>query len=413
MPRAIEDMPPRPASQPYPSPIEEVPLLGNTPIICFGKDWGTDPTSNMHVMRILARANRVLWVNSIGTRRPGVNRRHLGRLFHKTRRGFDGCVPVAPNMQVFNPLAVPFPEIPVVARFDSALLAPVLRGISRRLGFERPIMWTYFPVAVGLVGRLRERAVIYHCVDDYAEFRGVNGPALRRAERELLKVADVVFTSSELLWRERRQENPNTFFIQHGVDVDHFSRALDPGLPVPADVEGLPRPIVGYFGLIADYVDLELIAEAARMKPSWSFVLVGGSVTDLRAVTGLANVHLLGQRSYDSLPGYCRVFDVGVIPFRVNALTVRANPLKLREYLAAGLPVVSTPLPEAARYGALGRLARTPQPVAGEIQRALEGRAEPVVEQRRLAMRAESWESRVQEMSRLIRETLGPRLGLA
>src|SRR2546428_285482 len=132
--RAIEDMTPRPASQPaHPSPIEEVPVLGSTPIICFGKDWGTDPTSNMHVMRILARTNRVLWVNSIGTRRPGVNRRDLGRLFHKLRRGFDGCVPVAPNMHVFNPLAVPFPEIPVVARFNTALLAPVLRRISRRL----------------------------------------------------------------------------------------------------------------------------------------------------------------------------------------------------------------------------------------------------------------------------------------
>ena len=413
MPRAIEDMPPRPASQPYPSPIEEVPLLGNTPIICFGKDWGTDPTSNMHVMRILARTNRVLWVNSIGTRRPGVNRRDLGRLFHKLRRGFDGCVPVAPNMHVFNPLAVPFPEIPVVARFNSALLAPVLRGISRRLGFERPIMWTYFPVAVGLVGRLRECAVIYHCVDDYAEFRGVNGPALRRAERELLKVADVVFTSSELLWRERRQENPNTFFVQHGVDVNHFSRALAPDLPVPADVEGLPRPIVGYFGLIADYVDLELIAEAARMRPGWSFALVGGCVTDVRVLSGLANVHLLGQRSYDSLPGYCRAFDVGVIPFRVNALTVRANPLKLREYLAAGLPVVSAPLPEVGRYSPLVRLAAGPEAFVEEIERALEERSEPFIEQRLQAMRAESWESRVHEMSRIIRETLGPRLGLA
>jgi len=419
---ASEGMSPRPASplaaaqlsQPaFRSRSEEASGLGNIPIICFSKDWGTDPTSNTHIMRILSRRNRVLWVNSIGTRRPGVNRRDLGRLFRKLRRGFDGCVPVAPNLHVFNPLTIPFPEIPVVARFNSALLSAVLGRVSRRLGFERPILWTYFPGAVGLVGRLRERAVIYHCVDDYAEFRGMNGPALRRAEHELLKAADLVFTSSELLWRERRQENPNTFFIQHGVDVDHFSRALDPGLPVPADVEGLPRPIVGYFGLIADYVDLELIAEAARMKPSWSFVLVGGSVTDLRAVTGLANVHLLGQRSYDSLPGYCRVFDVGVIPFRVNALTVRANPLKLREYLAAGLPVVSTPLPEVARYGALVRLAANPEAFVGEIERALEERGEPFVEQRRLAMRAESWESRVEEMSRLIRETLGPRLGLA
>jgi len=397
---------------PQPPEAIEAPRPGSPPIICIGKDWEGDPTSNTHFMRLLSRRNRVLWVNSIGTRRPGVNRRDLGRLLYKFRRVFDGCAQVAPNMHVFNPLVVPFPELPGVARFNSTFLSAALRRTSERLGFERPLMWTYFPTAVGLVGRLRECAVIYHCIDDYAEFPGVNGAALRRAEQQLLKVADLVVTSSEILWRERRQENPRTFFIPHGVDVDHFSRALDPGLRVPMDVGGLPRPIVGYFGLIADYVDLELIAEAARMQPHWSFVLVGGWATSLRALSGLANVHLLGRRPYDSLPGYCRAFDVGVIPFRMNALTVRVNPIKLREYLAAGLPVVSTPLPEVARYRALVHLADSPKMFVEEIERALGERSEPFLAQRLLAMRAESWESRVGEVCRLIRDTLGLRLGL-
>jgi len=387
-------------------------MLENIPIICFSKDWGTDPTSNTHIMRILSRQNPVLWVNSIGTRRPGANRRDLAKLLHKLRRGLSGCVPVAPNLHVFHPLAIPFPEMPVVARLNSALVSTALRRACGRLGLERPILWTYYPGVVGLVGRLRESAVIYHCVDDYAEFRGMNGPALRRAERELLKVADLVLTSSELLWRERRQENPRTFLIQHGVDVDHFARALDPGLPIPADVGELPRPIIGYVGLIADYVDLELMAQAARMRPRWSFVLVGGSVTDLGALRGLPNVYVLGRRSYDSLPAYCRAFDVGVIPFRMNALTVRANPLKLREYLAAGLPVVSTPLPEVARYGGLVHLATGAEAFVGEIERALEERSEPERAQRLLAMRAESWEHRVDEIAQLVRDTLGPRLGV-
>src|SRR5437899_365007 len=268
----------------------EAPRPGSPPIICIGKDWEGDPTSNTHFMRLLSRRNRVLWVNSIGTRRPGVNRRDLGRLLYKFRRAFDGCAQVAPNMHVFNPLVVPFPELPGVARFNSTFLSAALRRTSERLGFERPLMWTYFPTAVGLVGRLRECAVIYHCIDDYAEFPGVNGAALRRAEQQLLKVADLVVTSSEILWRERRQENPRTFFIPHGVDVDHFSRALDPGLRV--------------------------------------------------------------------------------------------------------------------------HLADSPKMFVEEIERALGERSEPFLAQRLHAMRAESWESRVGEVCRLIRDTLGLRLGL-
>ncbi len=385
-------------------------MLENASIICIGKDWGTDPTSNTHVMRILARRNRVLWVNSIGIRRPGANGRDLRRILHKLRQSLDGCVQVAPNLYVFHPLVIPLPDIPAVARANSLLLTAALRKTSRRLGFERPILWSFLPTAAGLVGRLEERAVVYHCVDDYAEFRGVAGDALRRAERQLIGSADVVLTSSELLWQERKQENPQTFFVLHGVDVDHFARALDPALPLPPDVAALPRPIVGFHGLIAEWVDLDLVAAVARMRPDWSFVLVGRCITDSTPLRGLRNVHLLGQRPYDTLPGYCRAFDVGIIPFRLNALTLRANPLKLREYLAAGLPVVSTPLPEVARYQDLVHLAEGGQAFQSEIEGALRERGEPFAAQRAAAMRAESWEGRVEEMSRIIGDVLGPRL---
>lgn len=385
-------------------------MLESASIVCFGKDWGGDPTSSNHIMRILSRKNRVLWVNSIGIRRPGVNRRDLMRIVDKLRRSLDGCVPVAPNVHAFNPLVVPFPGVPLAARLNSALLSSALGRVVRRLDFTRPIMWTFLPTAVGLVGKLGERAVIYHCVDDHAEFRGVDGATLRRAERDLVKAADIVFTSSELLWRERGQENPRTYFIPHGVDVDQFARALTPDLPLPADLRAIPRPIVGFCGLIADFVDRELIAEAARRRPTWSFVLIGRCVSDVRGLSSLSNVHVLGQRPYHSLPEYFRGFDVGIIPFRVNALTVRANPLKLREYLAAGLPVVSTPLPEVARYGALVHVADGAPAFVDGIERAIEERGESFSEARVAAMRAESWESRVEEMCRIIHEALGPQL---
>lgn len=386
-------------------------MLENTSIICFAKDWGGDPTSPDHIMRILSRNNRVLWVNSIGIRRPGVNRRDLKRVFSKLRHSLDGCVRVAPNIHVFNPLIIPFHDRPLVAHMNCLLLASVVRMVSRRVNFERPIVWSFLPTTAELVGRLGERALIYHCLDEHAEFRGVASTALRRAERQLVRAADLVFTSSELLWRERVQENPRTFFVPHGVNFSHFARASDSSLPIPEDVSSLPRPRVGFIGLIAEYVDLELIAEVARLRPEWSFVMIGRCVTDPKPIRGLANIHLLGQRPYDSLPGYCRAFDVGLIPFRVNALTVRANPLKLREYLAAGLPVVSTPLPEVVRYRDYVHTASGAEAFAGEIERALAERGTQFAKSRRVeAMRAESWERRVEEMCEHIRDVLGARL---
>jgi glycosyltransferase involved in cell wall biosynthesis len=261
----------------------------------------------------------------------------------------------------------------------------------------------------GLAEKLEESAIIYHCVDDYAEFSGVKGESLRRSERELMKVADLVFVSSKQLWRERVKFNPRTYFVPHGVDLTHFSRALNPHLAVPGDIVNVRPPIIGFFGLVADWVDLDVVADVARARPDWSFVLIGRCITDTKVVTKLPNVLLLGQRPYESLPAYCRAFDVGIIPFRVNNLTVRANPLKLREYLAAGLPVVSTPLPEVTKYAEVVRVAEKSEEFVREIEQALKEREEPFVRTRLAAMKRESWESRVEEFSRVIDEYISPR----
>ena len=384
-------------------------MLEKTSIICFGKDWGGDPTSKNHIMGILSRRNQVLWVNSIGIRRPGLTTYDLQRLWKKFRRGLGGCVRVAPNIHVVNPLVIPLPGVPAVARLNDAIVSVVVRRACRRLGLTRPIVWSFFPYVAGLVGKLREGAVVYHCVDDYAEFRGVARDPLRRDERRLMAMADVVFTSSELLREERVAYNPRTFFVPHGVDFAHFSRALEPGMPEPGEFRQIGRPRIGFIGLVADWVDLELVAAAARMRPDWSFVIVGRCLVDVKAVKTLPNVHLLGQQPYESLPAYCRAFDVGIIPFRVNALTIRANPLKLREYLAAGLPVVATPLPEIVKYGPLVRMAQGPDEFVTEIEHALHERGEPFVEKRLTAMRDESWESRVEELCGHVTEALALR----
>ncbi|HYV17884.1 MAG TPA: glycosyltransferase [Verrucomicrobiae bacterium] len=382
--------------------------LAGVPIVCFAHDFEGDPTSKTHIMRLLARAgSRVLWVNSIGLRRPSASRGDARRIFDKVRRSVRGCREVEPNLFVTSPLALPLHGLAVADRFNRALLGSTLRRLCRRLDFDQPILWTFMPNVGGLLGACRERCVIYHCVDEYTAFSGVVKQAIGPMEEDLTRRAEVVFTSSERLGDERRRLNANVHFVPHGVDLDHFGRALDPTLPVPADLRDVPGPVIGFFGLIADWVDLDLVRAAALARPQWSFVLIGKLATAAEVLGGVPNVRLLGQKPYASLPSYCRGMDVGIIPFRTNTLTVRANPLKLREYLAAGLPVVSTPLPEVARYEGLVRLAGDLDGFLRAIEAGLEARSAEADRARAESMRGESWEARVREMERIVTSRLG------
>jgi glycosyltransferase involved in cell wall biosynthesis len=373
-------------------------MMEGASIVCFAHDWGGDPTSKTHIMRILARRNRVLWVNSIAMRRPAASGRDLRRMIDKVAKGFRGCREVEPNLFVTNPLVIPLPGWDVADRLNAGILAATLRRLCRRHGLEHPILWSFLPNVGRLLGRLDERLAIYHCVDEYSAFSGVSRDAIARMERDLVGRADLVLTSSEQLAAERIGLNPNTHFVSHGVDLGHFAGALDRGLETPADLRALPRPVIGFFGLLADWVDLDLVRDLARARPDWSFALVGKQATGTEAVRGLPNVHLLGQKPYALLPAYCRGFDVGMIPFRTNELTLRANPLKLREYLAAGLPVVSTSLPEVARYRTLVHLAEGTDGFMQAITAALGERSPASDRARAASMEAESWEARVAEI---------------
>ena len=381
-------------------------MIEGQSIICISQDWEGDPTSKKHIMRILSARNRVLWVNSIGMRRPTTAASDLRRLVAKLRRIVSGVRLVEPNIYVMDPPVLPLPGIRAAEQVNRIVLAARLRQLCRRLQMQRPIIWTFLPNVNWLLGRLHERMVIYHCVDEYSQFSGVPKDVIIRMERELIQRADIVFTSAEKLCAERREINPRTYFIPHGVDVAHFSRALDPDTAVASEIRTLPKPVIGFFGLLADWVDLDMIGALARARPKWSFALVGKAQTDLQAVQGLPNVHLIGQRPYSALPGYCRGFDVGLIPFRMNELTLRVNPLKLREYLAAGLPVVSTPLPEVVRYQGVVHIATNREGFLEEIEAALKERTSEQDRARVAMMQSEGWEARVGEMSRLVEERL-------
>ncbi len=380
-------------------------MLEGHDIICFCNDWDGDPLSKKHIMQRMARRNRVLWVNSIGNRNPTATVRDFKRIVNKLGKFLGGLRRVEQNLWVFSPLALPFHGNAAARRINRFCLSASLRRACRRLGFRNPITWSFVPSSGDVVGTLGEKFIVYHCVDEYSEFSGTDKAAILELERRLIEKSDVVFVSSGPLEQSKRRLNPCTFLVTHGVDVEHFRRACAPETAVPAEIASLPRPVVGFYGLIADWVDLALVRKMALARPQWSFVLIGKLDTDPAPVAGLPNVHLPGRKSYGDLPAWCKGMDVAISPFVINELTLAANPLKLREYLAAGLPAVSTALPEAERIGGYLRVGKSDDDFLYQVESLLaertNGSGGPQLAISR-SMDNESWDAKVEELSRIV-----------
>jgi glycosyltransferase involved in cell wall biosynthesis len=347
-------------------------------------------------MRLLSRDNRVLWVNSIGYRTPSVSKRDLGRVVTKLKAATHSLREVEPNLFVLNPLVVPLYSNPAVAAFNRRWLRHQVQRAMARLRFRRPINWVFNPAAALIAGELGEDELIYHCVDEYTAFSGVHSTALAASERRLLEIADFVIVSSHKLYAAKAKINPRCALVRHGVDFHHFRKALDPATPVPDDIGHLPRPVIGYFGLIAqDWIDLPLLMDVANAFPNSSLAMLGKSTMDLSPLTKLPNVHLLGRKPYDSLPNYCKAFDVAIIPFPINEATLNSNPLKAREYLAAGLPVVSTAIPEVRVLNQC-RVAETHEQFINGIRAALSDPGSKAA--RSNSVRDQGWDARLDEI---------------
>jgi glycosyltransferase involved in cell wall biosynthesis len=385
---------------------ESAATLRGRDILCFSHDWSGDPLSKTHLMRVLARDNRVLWVNSIGYRTPTASQADVSRAFKKLAAAASPVREPEPNIFVLNPIAIPAYGRPRVRALNRRLLRLQVRRAMRRLNFKNPINWVFNPAAAVIAGAFDEDLLIYQCVDEYTAFTGVSSQSIAELEEQLLRRADLVIVSADLLYRSKAPFNPHTVLVRHGVDFMHFRRALDAATAVPDEIARLPRPVIGFFGLIADWVDLDLLADVARRFSEGSLVMIGKATTDTSALERLPNVHLLGRKPYESLPAYCKGFDVALMPFRINELTLNANPLKVREYLAAGLQVVSTAIPEVEVMG-LCRIGRDGDGFMREIDAAL---ADPgPSEERSEAVRAESWEARVDEIRRHLSSLEGAR----
>jgi hypothetical protein len=367
-------------------------------LVVFGEDWGGHPSSTQHLMTHLSRDWRILWVDSLGLRRPRLTARDAGRAFSKgcarfTQRSNRYEEANAP-FPVIAPLALPFPGSKIARGLNSQLLARRLCPILEAETMRRPILWMSLPTAVAAAGRLGERAIVYYCGDDFGALEGVDHEAVARLENELAFRADLVIAASASL--AARFPSRKTIHVPHGVDFDLFSK---PAPRAPDLPEG--RPVAGYYGSIAGWVDLDAVAAAARQLPHWDFIFIGPVKTDIRPAAKLRNIKFLGPRPHAALPSYAQHWTVSLIPFRDNAQIQACNPLKLREYLAAGRPIASaTSFPALTPYAPYVTVASAPADYAQAILKA--SRSPLDRSQLRHTVESESWAARAREIHRAL-----------
>lgn len=362
-------------------------------------------------MELLSRENHILWVNYHGSRRPQFNRTDAASVVKKLGQIWRGPQWAGERFLVLTPFVIPQPGNPRVEAMNRTLLAFQIRRALARFPKQPVQLWSFAPDVAYLIGQFGEELSLYYCVDEFSEFSAYDAKVTRRSERELISKCDVVITTARRLQEAKRDLHPETHLVPHGVCYEHFARATDAATEVPPCMKEIAAPVFGFFGMIQDWIDLRLIVALAKRRPGWSFVLIGKQEAPVDECAAQPNVHLLGQVPYATLPGYCRAFDVALIPFKINALTVHVNPIKLREYLAAGLPVVSTDLPEVRAYCPHVRIAKTVDEFEEACRQALQERTPHFAALRQAAVQNETWESRVEQLSVIVQRILGEQSG--
>ncbi|MBP2706427.1 glycosyltransferase [Microbispora sp. RL4-1S] len=371
--------------------------------VCFSaQDWWyhNRAHSDFQLMRHVSARRRVLVVNSIGMRMPtpGKSTHTLRRIGRKLASVARFLRRPSPEFYVMSPLPLPLYGSRLGRWVNAALVRSQVWAVCRVLGLREPMIMVTIPTAWDVVRPMRRRGLIFNRSDRHSAFPESDREVIEALERDLLRGADhVIYVSRALMAEERALTGDRAYFLDHGVDLAHFRRR--PPEHHPADLRAIPGPRVGFFGALDDFVvDFELLERIAVEMPDVSLVLVGDGNGPMDRLTRHPNVHWLGFRPYEQIPAYGSGFDVAIMPWLDNSWIRHANPIKLKEYLALGLPVVSTDYLELAGYVDRVRVAATPDLFVKAVRASLSEGAPASPETLRDSVAAADWSARAAEL---------------
>jgi glycosyltransferase involved in cell wall biosynthesis len=289
-----------------------------------------------------------------------------------------------------------------------------LRRNRTGLATTRPfIVWFYSPTPYYFLDYLPADLVVYDVMDELANFKNAAADLPGR-EAKLLAQADLVFTGGRSLYQARQGRHPHLHLFASGVEPDHFAQALSPATEVAAEVAALPRPVLGYYGVIDERIDLNLLDTLAADHPTWSIVMVGPvAKIELKDLPRRPNLYYPGQQPYARLPNFLKGFDVCLMPFQINAATRYISPTKTLEYMAAHKPIVSTPVPDVvANWADVVSIAASPAEFAAAVEQALaetSAQREARIAREEVYLACSNWDTIAAKMTTLIQAGLSRR----
>ncbi len=386
-------------------------MLSGQNIVCFAPNRWDDIWRNRHqIMTRLAHQNRILFVE------PG---RHLRQITPDVRRNGPRTLN---RTNVFSPMenlwVYQWPDYaPKSGRspldeITFALRKRSLRRILKQLDMTKPILWVFQYNLGEMIGHLDERLVIYHAVDEYSAYAAGSQNAdklvqtIKDMEADAIAKSDMVFVTSSALYDSKRHLHPSITLVENGVDYELFANP-EPESTYPIDLQEIPHPLIGYVGVINEKLNLELLTAVAQKQTQWHFVLVGpvalkNEQEQLEILGSLPNVHLLGRKPVDRLPLYIHAFDICLIPYKRNEWTRNISPLKLYEYLASGVPIVSTGIPATEEFADTVWLACDPDAFSQAIDQALDADTPERRRKQQALAKNHTWGQRVELLSATI-----------
>lgn len=383
-------------------------------VVLSSIDWAFNRQNPQEVACAFAESgNRVLFVENTGVRRAGF--RDVARLRARLRNWWHSrgrTEHSAEGVDVLSPLLLPAPYSPAAAAINARALVRAVRRWANGAD-ERPLVVITFlptPLARAVIEALHPALVVYYCIDRLAE----SSPGARRlieSEPKLLSEADLVLVTSSSLY-EHAKSARRVELLPSGVRMEEFERARERRAERHPAFDGVTGPVAGFVGSLRESTDLALLRDAAALAPDITFVLVGPEMADLSELRALPNVRLVGAVPHPEVASYMVRFDAGVLPYVDNAFTGGIMPVKLKEYLAAGLPVVSTPLPEVRRFAdehpGLIEFASDPQSLVNALHNAMAHNPALDAEKRIAVAREYTWNSQMRRLSDWIERALRP-----
>lgn len=372
--------------------------------ICFGGgDWWYHNRAHMDIqlMRQFAKRGTAVYINSIVMQKPtlGQGTKLITKLIRKTKSIFAGLRETGEGFWIYSPFSMPVQHISWIRPLNEKIIQFQVMQLKRKIGIANPLIWVACPVACDIAIKMKGKKLVYQRTDRFEDFPNVDGEKVKMFDRKLKTNADLTVYVNRSLYDEESSQCKKAIYLDHGVDFKMFTSA-EQNLDKPADIAQIQKPIVGYFGALDDHkFDAALIETVADMLPETSFVFIGSTSSHYSSLSAKNNIWMLGQKTYEQIPHYGKCFDVAVIPWRQNRWTRAANPIKLKEYLALGKPLVSTPsFTQLQEYLDIVYVAKTPKNFAQCIKKALAENSPARIAARKKKVEESSWDNKAQTL---------------